>query len=161
MSPNLRFLVPTTCLCETQSRWTDDLCMCGSHREAWRRSCDVWGCFAGIAVFRIQGTLNQHGYHSNMQRYAIPSGLRLVGLSLVFQQDIDLYTPPGCLRAIWPRRRVMECCIRCPGLHIQPTSTQLRWFGMSWTAEWRKSIQQVLSICENYFKTVGKAFQVK
>ena len=26
------------CLCETQSRWTDDLRMCGSHREAWR--CD-------------------------------------------------------------------------------------------------------------------------
>ena len=28
------------CLCETQSRWTDDLSMCGSHREAWRRRCD-------------------------------------------------------------------------------------------------------------------------
>ena len=38
----------------------------------------VWGCFAGDTVcdlFRIQGTLNQHGYHSIMQRYAIPSGL--------------------------------------------------------------------------------------
>jgi hypothetical protein len=43
----------------------------------------VWGCFAGDTVgdlFRIQGTLNQHGYH----RYAIPSGLRLVGPSFVF-----------------------------------------------------------------------------
>ena len=28
------------CLCETQSRWTDDLCMCGSHHKAWRRRCD-------------------------------------------------------------------------------------------------------------------------
>jgi hypothetical protein len=37
----------------------------------------------------------------------------------------------------------------------------LRWFGMSWTAEKRKSSQQVLSICGNSFKTVGKAFQVK
>ena len=30
----------------------------------------VWGCFAGDTVsdlFRIQGTLNQHGYHSIMQ----------------------------------------------------------------------------------------------
>jgi hypothetical protein len=35
------------------------------------------------------------------------------------------------------------------------------WFGLSWTAEWRKSSQQVLSICESSFKTVGKAFQVK
>ena len=52
----------------------------------------VWGCFAGDIVcdlFRIQGTLNQHGYHSILQRYAIPSGLRLVGLSFVFQQDKD------------------------------------------------------------------------
>ena len=52
----------------------------------------VWGCFAGDTVgdlFRIQGTLNQHGYHSILQRYAIPSGLRLVGPSFVFQQDND------------------------------------------------------------------------
>ena len=52
----------------------------------------VWGCFAGDTVwdlFRIQGTNNQHGYHSILQRYKIPSGLRLVGLSFVFQQDKD------------------------------------------------------------------------
>ena len=50
----------------------------------------VWGCFAGDNVFdlfRIQGTLNQHGYHSILQRYAIPSGLCLEGLSFVFQKD--------------------------------------------------------------------------
>ena len=48
----------------------------------------VWGCFVGDTVsdlFRIQGTLNQHGYHSIQQRYAIPSVLRLVGLSFDFQ----------------------------------------------------------------------------
>ena len=52
----------------------------------------VWGCFAGDTVcdlFRIQGTLTQHGYHSILQGYSIPSGLVLVGLSLVFQQDKD------------------------------------------------------------------------
>ena len=41
----------------------------------------VWRCFAGDTVsdlFRIQGTLNQHGYHSILQRNAIRSGLRLV-----------------------------------------------------------------------------------
>ena len=40
----------------------------------------VMVCFAGDTVsdlFRIQDTLNQHGYHSILQRYAIPSGLRL------------------------------------------------------------------------------------
>jgi hypothetical protein len=52
----------------------------------------VYGSFAGDTVsdlFRIQGTLNQYGYHSILQQYAMPSGLRFVGLSLVFQQDND------------------------------------------------------------------------
>jgi hypothetical protein len=52
----------------------------------------VWGCFAGDTICdlsRIQGTLNQHGYHSILQQYAIPSGLRLVGLLFVSQQDND------------------------------------------------------------------------
>jgi hypothetical protein len=51
-----------------------------------------WGCFSGDTVshlFRIQGTLNQHGYHSILQQYTIPSGLHLVGLSFVFTQDND------------------------------------------------------------------------
>jgi hypothetical protein len=52
----------------------------------------LWESFAGDTVsdlFRIQGTLKQHGYHNILQRYTIPSGLRLVGLSFVFQQDKD------------------------------------------------------------------------
>ena len=52
----------------------------------------VWGCFAGDTVydsFTIQGTLNQHVYLSILQRYVIPSGLGVVGLSFVFQQDND------------------------------------------------------------------------
>ena len=36
------FLVPTAV--SLWRRWTDDLCMCGSHREVWRRRCD------GVAV---------------------------------------------------------------------------------------------------------------
>jgi hypothetical protein len=50
---------------------------------------EVWWCFAGDTIcdfFRIQGTLNQHGYHSILQQYTIPSGLH-VGLSFVIQQD--------------------------------------------------------------------------
>ncbi len=52
----------------------------------------VWGCFAGDTVddlFKIQGTLNQHGYHTILQRHAITPGLHLVGPSFVFQQDND------------------------------------------------------------------------
>ena len=69
----------------------------------------VWGCIAGDTVsdlFRIQGTLNQHGYHSILQRYAIPSGLHLVGLSLVFQQDNDpKHTSMLC------KGYLTKCCI--------------------------------------------------
>ena len=63
----------------------------------------VWGCFAGDTVcdlFTVQGMLNQHGFLSILQRYTIPSGLRPVGLSSIFQQDNDQKTPPGCVRAI-------------------------------------------------------------
>ncbi|CAJ0951516.1 unnamed protein product [Ranitomeya imitator] len=52
----------------------------------------VWGCFAVDTVgdlFKIEGILNQHGYHSILQRHAIPSGLHLVGPSFIFQQDND------------------------------------------------------------------------
>ena len=52
----------------------------------------VWGCVAGDTVydlFRIQGTINQHGYHSILQRYTIPSGFALSGTIICFQQDID------------------------------------------------------------------------
>ncbi|KAL7852392.1 hypothetical protein SRHO_G00181770 [Serrasalmus rhombeus] len=52
----------------------------------------VWGCFAGDTVgdlFKIEGILNQHGYHSILQWHGIPSGWRLVGPSFIFQQDND------------------------------------------------------------------------
>jgi hypothetical protein len=48
----------------------------------------VRGCFAGDTVsdlFRIQGTLNQHGYNSILQQYTITSGLGLAGVSFVSQ----------------------------------------------------------------------------
>lgn len=60
----------------------------------------MWGCFAGDTVgdlFKIQGTLNQHGNHSTLQRPAIPSGLHLAGPPFVFQQDNDLkHTASPC-----------------------------------------------------------------
>ncbi|XP_073528959.1 uncharacterized protein [Phyllobates terribilis] len=52
----------------------------------------VCGCFAGDTVgdlFKIEGILNQHSYHSILQRHAIPFGLHLVGPSFIFQQDND------------------------------------------------------------------------
>ena len=153
-----------SCLCEMQSRWLDALRMSGSHVKHGGGSVMVWGCFAADPVcdlFRIQDTLNQQGYHSILQRYAIPSGLHLVGLSFVFQQVNDPTHTSRLCKGYLTKKESDECCIRWPGLHNHPTSTQLSWFGVSWTAEWRKSSHQVLSICRNSFKTVGKAFQVK
>jgi hypothetical protein len=52
----------------------------------------VGGLFAddtACDLFRIQGTLSQHGYHSILRRYDISSGLRLLGLLFGFQQDND------------------------------------------------------------------------
>uniref|UniRef100_A0AAZ3R7L3 Tc1-like transposase DDE domain-containing protein n=1 Tax=Oncorhynchus tshawytscha TaxID=74940 RepID=A0AAZ3R7L3_ONCTS len=66
----------------------------------------VCGCFACDTVcdlFRIQGTLNQHSYHSILQRYSIPSGLRLVGLSFVFQQDTDPKHTSRLCKGYWTK----------------------------------------------------------
>ena len=50
----------------------------------------------------------------------------IICFSTVSQQDND----PTHLHAILPRRSVMECCIRWPGLHNHTTSTQLGWVGL-------------------------------
>jgi hypothetical protein len=55
----------------------------------------VWGCFAGDTVgdlFRIQGLLNQHGYHCILQRSTIPFGLRLVDYHLFFNRTMTQHT---------------------------------------------------------------------
>ena len=50
----------------------------------WSTDEEVWWCGGACDticdLFRIQGILNQYGYHSILQQYAIQSGLRLVGL---------------------------------------------------------------------------------
>ena len=79
--------------------WSDDLRMCGSHHEARRRRCDGALLVTVCDLFRIQSILNQHGYHSILQRYAIPSGFSTSHCP-VFQQDNDPNKPPGCVRAI-------------------------------------------------------------
>ena len=52
----------------------------------------VWGCFAGGQVgdlVKIEGILKKEGYHSILQRHAIPSGKKLAGRGFVLQQDND------------------------------------------------------------------------
>ena len=84
MSPNVRFLIPfrSVFVRRRVGEWmiSASVVLTVIHGGGVM----MWGCFAGDTVcdlFRIQVTLNQHGYHSILQRYAIPSGLPLVGLS--------------------------------------------------------------------------------
>ena len=52
----------------------------------------VWGTFANSKVgdlHQVKGKLNQTGYHSILQRHAIPSGKRLVRQGFVLMRDND------------------------------------------------------------------------
>ena len=52
----------------------------------------VWGCFGGGKVgdlYRVKGILKKEGYHSILQRHAIPCGRRLIGANFLLQQDND------------------------------------------------------------------------
>ena len=163
MSPNLRFLVPTTV-----SLWDAEK-VNGWFLHVWfpplSMEEEVWWCGGALMVtvddlFRIQATFNQHGSHSILQRYAIPSGLHFVGPSFVFQQDNDAKHTSRLCKGYLTKKESVGI------LHQKtwsPQSLDLNPIEMVWnelTAEWRKGSQQVLSIYGNSFKTVGKAFQV-
>uniref|UniRef100_A0A1A7WMT2 Uncharacterized protein n=1 Tax=Iconisemion striatum TaxID=60296 RepID=A0A1A7WMT2_9TELE len=65
----------------------------------------VWGCFAGSRVgdlYRVRGTLNQNGYHSILQRYAVPSGMRLVGQGFILQVQAMPKLPQEKRTRWWP-----------------------------------------------------------
>ena len=52
----------------------------------------VWGCFSfdGVGnIHRIQGKLDQNGYHSILVRQALPSGKSLIGHGFIMEQDND------------------------------------------------------------------------
>lgn len=52
----------------------------------------VWGCFGHSGVgqlVKIDGILRKEQYHNILQRYAIPSGMQLIGHGFIFQQDND------------------------------------------------------------------------
>ena len=52
----------------------------------------VWGCFGAGKVgdlYKVKGILNKEGYHSILQRHAIPCGQRLIRANFLLQQDND------------------------------------------------------------------------
>ena len=132
---------------------------CGSHREAWRRCDGALMVTLSVIYLEFQGTLNKHGYHSILQQSAIPFGFRLVGLSFVCQQDNDpKHTFRLCKGYLTKKEsdgvlHQMTWPLQLPDLH----PIEMVWDELDCRV---KESQQVLSICGNSFKTVGKPFQV-
>ena len=92
MSPNLRFLFPTAVFvrCRVGERMFS-ACVVPTVKHGGG-GVMVWGFIAGETVsdlFRIQGTLMATTAWLPQHSVVIPSGLHLVGLSFVFQQDND------------------------------------------------------------------------
>ena len=103
------------CLCAKQKRWTDRLYMRGGGGVM------VWGYFAGDTVgdlFKIEDTLNQHGYHSILQWHAILSGSCLVGPSFIFVQDNDPKHTSSLCKVYMTKKESDGVCV-CIYIHLQ------------------------------------------
>jgi hypothetical protein len=112
----------------------------------------MWGCLAGDTVcdlFRIQGTIKQHGYHSILQRYTVLSCLGLVGLSSVFQQDND----PTHLQAVYGifYQEREWCSAASDDLASTIPRPQPNWHGLGWVR--LQSEGNVANKCSAYVGT--------
>jgi hypothetical protein len=85
----------------------------------------VWGCFAGDIVwdlFKIQGTLNQHGYHNILQQYNIPSSLCLMALSsgkIFGPQNVGKAAQHMCPAYVGTPSRLLEKHSASPMIFLQ------------------------------------------
>ena len=96
----------------------------------------------------IQGSVNQHGYHSIPHRSTIQFGLGLEGLSFVFQQDNDpKYTLRLC--KVYFTKKESDGVLH--EMTWPPQSPDLNQIELVWDVSDRGIS----------FKSVGKAFQVK
>ena len=60
--------------------------------QAWWGDVMVWGCFTAGKMgdlYKVKGMFNKEGYHSILQRHAIPCGQRLIEANFLLQQDND------------------------------------------------------------------------
>lgn len=86
----------------------------------------------------------------------LSSGLLLVDQHLYFNKTMTSNTPAGSVRVIWPRRRVLECCVTWHGLHRHPPNPIERVGGeLDRTVEAKQPSAQHLW---NSFKTGGEPF---
>lgn len=89
-------------------------------------------------LFKVEGTPKQHNSKLDQQ--------------FIFNRTKTPNTPPGCVKAIWPRRG--DWSTVCPDLN----RVELLWDEMHLRAN--QTGQQVLSISGNAVKTGGKPVQV-
>ena len=108
----------------------------------------VWSALlVTLSVIYLEFKVHLTSYHSILQRYAIPSGLGLVGLSFVFQQDnYSKHTTRLC-KGYWTKKESDGVLHQ---MTWPPQSPDLNPIVMVWVVS-RKSSQQVLSICGNSF----------
>uniref|UniRef100_A0A096LXV4 Transposase Tc1-like domain-containing protein n=1 Tax=Poecilia formosa TaxID=48698 RepID=A0A096LXV4_POEFO len=98
----------------------------------------IFGSNHRVFVRRRKEHTNQHGYHSILQRHAIPSGLRLVGPSF-FQQDND---PKHTSRRIKCIKYLISRSVTCD--RQPPTRPNLRLIQYIWTHTEKKLELNVL-----------------
>ena len=100
-----------------------------------KQSVVLWQGRGGIQNMALFGKIPSPYYgknSSNKQREMTVSHYFKIWRSVNTEnlKNFESCSPPGCVRDILPRRRVIECCIRWPGLHNPWTSTKLKWFVM-------------------------------
>lgn len=90
------------------------------------------------------------------QRHAIPSGLRLAGPSFIFNRTMIPMTLPGYVRAIWPRKRMIECSVTVTrpkpildglgwdGLQCEEGTPPLGAVGKPFDHLWMRSLEKLL-----------------
>ena len=123
---------------------------------------EVWWCGGALLMTLSVIYLEFKAHLASMATtaYAIPFGLRLVGLSFIFQQDNNSKHPSRLCKDYLNRKESDGVLHQMTWPPLSPDLNPIEMVWMSRTAEWRKSSQQMLSICGNSFKSVGKAFQV-
>jgi hypothetical protein len=151
---NFDFWFQPQCLRDTQSRWTDELHV---WIPLWGMEEEVWWCFAGDTVCNLlnsKGTLNQHGYHNILQRYAIPSGLCLVGLSFVFQQNNDPKHTPS-VQGLFDQGEWWSAA--SDDLTSIITQPQPNWGGLGWVG--LQIEEKAANNCSTYVGTLSRLLE--
>ena len=92
---------------------------------------EVWWCGGALLMTLLVIYLKFKAHLTSMVTAAFCSGMpSYLDHHFSFNRTMTSNTLPDFVMAIWPRGRVIECCIRWPGLHSQPAKPY--WDGWEW-----------------------------